>query len=216
MSNLAICYILSDKNILSLFSGKWEFKILKAMEKVWKICMLGKKERRNPVWFPGKTRTWHRPRASEPHCSWSITLHPSPRCRISGQFVNAGECHCPSKPVHWVTQDVFSVVSWPQVSDVISTEFIHGQTEVLVTSLHSPKPKPINLGTVQSLCSQGSTPAQSQGLLSGLRGGRTGPLKMQAEQAHLIAKHCQVWAHICRARANLEPFQEPPWFPQTV
>lgn len=117
------CIIRQKCVVLSLFSKKWEFKISKAMEQVWKIHILGKKAWRNPVWFPGKTRTWHRPRASEPHCSWSISLHPSPRWRISGQFVNSGElCHR-SKLVLWVTQEVFPVALWPQVSDVMSTKF---------------------------------------------------------------------------------------------
>lgn len=68
------------------------------------------------------------------------------------------------------------------------------------------------------LCSQSSMLAWSQGLLSALSGGRMrqSPLKMQAEQAHLVAKHCQVWAHICRVQANVETFQEPPWFRQIV
>lgn len=146
MNNLAICYILPDKNILSLFSGKWEFKISKAVEKVWKVYMLS-----DSLGKPGPDTD------PEPHCSWSISLHPSPRYRISGQFVNWGECHCPSKLVHWVTRVVLSVALWLQVSNVVSAEFTHGQNEVLVTPLPILEPKVINPGTVQSLCSQSST-----------------------------------------------------------
>lgn len=106
----------------------------------------------------------------------------------------------------------------PRVSNVISTELTYGQNEVLVTSLPNPESKVINPRTGESFCSQSSHLAWSQGLLSALSGGRmrSRPLKMQAEQAHLIAKHCQVWAHICRVQANLKSSQEPHWFQLTV
>lgn len=98
-----------------------------------------------------------------------------------------------------------------------NTKFTYGQNEALITPLPSLEPKVINSGAQQSLFRQSSILAWSQGLLSALSGCRMRPcpLEMQAEQAHLFAKPCQAWAHICRVQTNPGALQEPPWFQQT-
>lgn len=106
MNNLAICYILSDKKIFFLYFQKYgNLKYQKPWRKFGKYTCWGRKHGETLCDSLGKPGPGPDP---EPHCSWSISLHPSRRCRISEQFVNLGKCHCPSKLVHWVTQDVFS------------------------------------------------------------------------------------------------------------
>lgn len=125
-----------------------------------------------------ETRTWHTPRASDPHCFQPGT------CKVPGvspYILPHGAEFLDSL----LTQVSFSILAdccmgrhgmyllWHFTPATgYSSKFTYGQNEALIIHLPSPEPKVINSGTQQSLFSQSCMLTWSQGLLSSLSGGR--------------------------------------------